>query len=112
MKSKSGVKISTFEGLNLAKQDLANTIKAQEEEILNSPVFSIPAAIFQGGSFKGSFKNSMDSFSLDHYKKAAMNLLSTVLMANKRTRKFFVGFIIAKEMVPFILDKVNEYVKK
>ena len=112
MTSKTGFKITTFDDLNLAKKDLSNKIKAQEEEILNSPVFTIPAALFQGGSIKGSLKNSMDSISLDHYKKAAMNLLSTVLMANKRTRKFFVGFIIAKEMVPFILDKVNEYVKK
>ena len=112
MNSKREVKITNFDALNTAKLDLANKIKAQEEEILNSPVFTIPAAIFQGGSFKGNLKSSMESFSLDHYKKAAMNLLSTVLMANKRTRKFFVGFVIAKEMVPFILDKVNEYVKK
>jgi len=112
MNNKAAAKITTFEELNLAKQDLANTIKAQEETILNNPVFTIPAALFQGGSIKGSLKSSMESISLDHYKKAAMNLLSTVLMANKRTRKFFVGFIVAKEMVPFILDKVNEYVKK
>jgi hypothetical protein len=112
MNSKREVKITSFDGLNTAKLDLANKIKAQEEKILNSPVFKIPAAIFQGGSFKGNLKSSIESFSLDHYKKAAMNLLSTVLMTNKRTRKFFVGFIIAKEMVPFILDKVNEYVKK
>ncbi len=112
MKRKRKVKITSFEGLNTAKKDLANKIKAQEEEILNSPVFTIPASLFQGGSIKGNLKSSMESFSLDHYKKAALNLLSTVLMANKRTRKFFIGFIIAKEMVPFILDKVNEYVKK
>lgn len=112
MKNKSAVKITTFAELNLAKQDLSNTIKEQEDKILNSPLFTIPAALFQGGSVKRSLQNSMESISLDHYKKAALNLLSTILMANKRTRKFFVGFIIAKEMVPFILDKVNEYVKK
>ena len=112
MKSKAETKITTFDGLNAAKQNLANTLKSQEEEILNNPLFTIPAALFQGGSIKGNLKDSLDSFSLGHYKKAAMNLLSTVLMANKRTRKFFVGFVIAKEMVPFILDKVNEFVKK
>lgn len=84
----------------------------QEEEILSSPLFSIPAAILKGGSVSGSFKSSLESISLEHYKKAALSLLSTVLMSNKRTRKFFVGFIIAKEMVPFVLDKINEYVKK
>jgi len=112
MRNRAAVKITTFEELNLAKKDLSNTIKAQEDEILNNPLFTIPAALFQGGSVKGSLKSSMDSISLDHYKKAALSMLSTVLMANKRTRKFFVGFIIAKEMVPFIMNKVNEFVKK
>ena len=98
--------------MNLAKQDLAGKIKNQEEEILNSPMFKIPAAIFQGGSLKSSLKDSLDSISFDHYKKAALNLLSTVLMASKKTRKFFVAFIIAKELAPFLLEKLNEYVKK
>lgn len=112
MKSSRGSRITSFEELNLAKQKLADTIRRQEEEILDNPILSIVTSIIQGGSFKTSLKDSVESISLDHYKKAAMSLLSTVLMANKRTRKFFVGFIIAKEMVPFILEKLNEYVKK
>lgn len=112
MKSRPVAKITTFDELNLAKKKLANTIKQQEDEFLSSPLVSIATGIFQGGSVRNTLKNSMESFSLENYKKAALNLISTVLMANKKTRKFFVGFIIAKEMVPFILDKVNEYVKK
>ena len=54
----------------------------------------------------------MESISVHDYKKVVINLLSTALMANKKTRKFFVAFVIAKEMVPFILEKVNEFVKK
>lgn len=112
MKSKREGQITSFKELNIAKQHLAESIRAQEEEILNSPLFSIPTALFKGSSVKGAFKSSMETFSLDHYKSAAMNLLSTFLMSNKRTRKFFVGFIIAKEMVPFLMEKVNEYLKK
>ena len=112
MKSKSVNRITTFNELNLAKLKLADTIKKQEQDILNNPVFSIASTIFQGGSVRSSMKHSMESFSLDNYKSAAMNLISTVLMTNRKTRKFFVAFIIAKEMVPFILDKVNEYMKK
>ena len=112
MKNRSAARITTFDELNLAKQKLSRTIKDQEDEFLNNPLLSIVTGIFQGGSVRNSLKHSMESISLEHYKKAAINLLSTILMANKRTRKFFVGFIIAKEMVPFILEKVNEYVKK
>ena len=112
MKSRSAARITTFDELNLAKQKLARTIEKQEDEFLNSPLLSIVTGIFQSGSVRNSLKQSMELISFEHYKKAALNLLGTVLMANKRTRKFFVAFIIAKEMVPFILEKVNEYVKK
>jgi hypothetical protein len=112
MKTRTGAEIRSFDDLILAKQRLENTIREQEEDILNSPVLSIAMGIFKGGSVRSSLKHSMETVSLEHYKKAALNLLSTVLMANKRTRKFFVAFIIAKEMVPFILEKVDEYIKK
>lgn len=112
MKNKQVGSISTYGELKIAKKRLEETIKSQETEILSSPLVSIPMSILSGGSIKGTLQESMESISLDHYKKAALNLLSTILMANRRTRKFYVGFIIAKEMVPFILDKVNEYMKK
>ena len=112
MKSRSGVRIATFEELNLAKQKLANTIKQQEDELLSSPVVSLASSVFRFVSVRSSLKESMEMVSIDHYKKAAINLISTVLMANKKTRKFYVGFVIVKEMIPFILQKVNEYTKK
>lgn len=111
MISRNG-KIETFADFNRARQKLDLEIKNQEAEILDSPIFTIPAALFNAGSVKDNLKDSFGSISLHDYKKAAMSLLSTALMANRRTRKFFVGFLIAKEMVPFILDKVNEFVKK
>lgn len=111
MKNSNG-KIKTFADFNRARHELNLKINDQESEIMNSPIFTIPAAIFGAGSVKDNLKDSFGSISLHDYKNAAMNLLSTALMANRKTRKFFVGFIIAKEMVPFILDKVNEFVKK
>ena len=111
MNNSSG-KIKTFADFNRAKQDLTLEIKNQEAEILSSPIFTIPASFFSTGSVKDNLKDSFGSISLHDYKKAAMNLISTALMANRKTRKFFVGFIIAKEMLPFILDKLNEFVKK
>ena len=105
-------KIKTFADLNLAKQELALEIKEQESNFLNSPIFTISAAILEAGNIKGSLKSSIESISLHDFKRVALNLISTVLMANRRTRKFAIGFIIAKEMVPFLLEKVNEFVKK
>ena len=106
------IEIKTFADLNLAKQNLKLTIKEQESEILSNPVLSIPLSIIKGGSIKGSLQKSMESVSLYDYKQAFLSLISAVFMANKKTRKFFVAFIIAKEMVPFIIDKLNDFVKK
>ena len=108
MKSRSNLPIKSFHELVTAKQKLKEEIEYQEEEILQHPLYRIPSTLLQGGGIK----SSVESVSLEDYKKAAIKLLSAVLMANKHTRKFFVGFIIAKEMVPFIVDKVNEYIKQ
>lgn len=111
MNNSSG-KIKSLADFNRARQELKVEIKNQESEILNSPIFTIPAALFNAGSVKDNLQDSFGSISLHDYRKAAISLLSTALMANRKTRKFFVGFIIAKEMVPFILDKLNEFLKK
>lgn len=103
--------IKTFADLNLAKQNLKLTLKEQESDILSNPVLSIPLSIIKGGSLRGSLQKSVESVAYSDYKKAFLSLISTALMASKKTRKFFVAFVIAKEMVPFIIDKLSEFVK-
>ena len=34
------------------------------------------------------------------------------MLANRKTRKIFIVFMIAKELVPFIIQKIGETVKK
>lgn len=112
MKNKTGFNIRSFEELQIAKQKLALEIAEQEATILHHPFCRIPMGILQGYSFKSSVSRSVESISLENYKKAALGLLSTVLMATRKTRKFFIAFIIAKEMTPFLLQKAEEMLKK
>lgn len=98
--------------LERAKQDLREQIAQQEDEILNNPIVSIPMSFMQSSSVKGSIQNSLESISLGNYKHALMSLIGTVMLANKRTRKFFIGFVIAKEMVPYVVKKFSEVTKK
>ena len=104
--------IRSYAELMAAKEQLKLEVKDQEREILEHPMVSIPMALFRGSSMKGTLQHSVESISLENYKKAAMSLISTVMLANKRTRKFFVAFVMARELVPFILDKVREVLKK
>jgi hypothetical protein len=112
MKGEFGSRINSYEDLINVKSRLRIEIEEQGNEIKNNPLFKLPASIFKGNSFKSSFKSSVESISLDDYKKTAENILSTILMANKKTRKFFIAFIIAREMIPFTIQKVNELLKK
>lgn len=104
--------IKSYEDLKIAKKQLKCDIEDQESAIINNPLIKISSSIFGGSSFKSSFKTSVESISLENYKRVAENILSTVLMANKKTRKFFIAFIIAKEMIPFTIQKIDEVLKK
>jgi hypothetical protein len=112
MSNQNNFNIKTYEDLKIAKQQLKYDIIDQESAIINNPLIRISSSIFGGDSFKSSFTNSVESISLENYKRAAENILSTILMANKKTRKYFIAFIIAKEMIPFTLKKINEVLKK
>jgi len=112
MSNPSNFNIKSYEDLKIARQQLKNDISDQELSIINNPLIKISSSIFGGESFKSSFKTSFESASLDDYKRAAENILSSILMANKKTRKYFIAFIIAKEMIPFTIQKINEVLKK
>ena len=105
-------RIRSFNDLNRAKDVLRDEIAMQEAQLLDHPVISIPLAFLETSSIKGSIQNSLESISLENYKHALMSLVGTIMLANKRTRKFFIGFVIAKELVPYAVRKIEEILKK
>ncbi|MDH3323001.1 MAG: hypothetical protein OEM04_08425 [Flavobacteriaceae bacterium] len=111
MVTQEPLQIRTYEDLIIAKQFLKSEIKQQEAEFKNNPVVKISSSLFKGNSLKSKSNNplaSLASFSSGNYIKTAEKLLRTVLMTNKRTRGIFISFIIAKEMIPFTLQKIND----
>ncbi len=111
MRKQNSIHINSYNDLLEAKKKLKSDILQQEESFINNPIFKISSSLFKGSSFKTSFKTSLDSISFENYKKTAVNILSTILMSNRKTRKFFIAFIIAKEMIPFTIHKINETLK-
>jgi hypothetical protein len=112
MKVDAKTPIRSMQDLNRAKENLRLEIAAQEAELLEHPVVSIPMALMEGTSVKGSIHDSIESFSLGNYKNAVMSLVGTFLLANRKTRKIFIVFMLAKELVPFIVHKMSDIVKK
>ena len=112
MNTEGHYRIRSIKDLERAKRQLKEEIALQEAELLHNPLISIPMSFMQSSTLKGSIQNSLESISLENYKQALKSLIGTVMLANKRTRKFFIGFVIAKELVPFVMKKINEAMKK
>lgn len=101
-------KIRSVADLKRAKERLKQEIQEQEELILDHPLLTVPKALFRGTSVRNSLEHSLKSISLENYKKGLFSLLSTLLLANKRTRAFYIAFVIAKEMVPYAFEKAGD----
>ncbi len=112
MKVDSSAPIRSMRDLNREKERLRLEIADQEVELLEHPLVSIPMALIEGASVKGSIHDSLESFSLGNYKNALMSLAGTFLLANRKTRKIFIVFMLAKELVPFVIHKMNDIIKK
>lgn len=112
MMNQEPIQIKTYEDLLVAKQFLKSEIKKQEASFQNNPLFKISKSLHRGGSLKSSIKNPLASLNSENYFKVAESLLSTILFANKKTRSIFIGYVIAKEMIPFTLQKINELLNR
>jgi hypothetical protein len=112
MKIDSPTPIRSMKELNEARAKLRLEIASQEVELVEHPFVSIPLALIDRGSVKETLHESMEALSLGNYKNALLGLVGTFLLANRKTRKFFIAFMVAKELVPFLVHKINEAVKK
>lgn len=111
MKRKLDYTISSYEDLMNFKQDLKSEISRQELEIKNNKFLKISSSIFNGESIKQPLFESFSSIDLKGILSSPIaNILSTFLMSNKITRKYFISFTIIKEMVPFAIEKIKEII--
>jgi len=97
--------ITSYDDLKAAKQFLKEEVNEQETSFENNPIFKISSSLFLK---KESLKNSLASISSDNYLKTIENLISTILLANKKTRGVFIGYVVAKETIPYAIQKVSE----
>ena len=120
--------IKTFADLKAEKAKLKSEISTIESDFKSSPVLKIGSAVFGlkiGSAVFGKDKHPDSAFKrpLSFLTKGkdntlttglvhtTENLLGTFLISNKFTRKYFIGYTIAKEMIPFAVKKFNEVFK-
>lgn len=101
--------IESFEDLKFAQEQIRKDNKDIELSIKENPIVKISTSLLGGESVKDTFVNNLSSSSK---KQTGAKMIKALLLASKVTRKYFVGYTIAKEMVPYTLHKVNQLLHK
>jgi len=100
--------IHSFEDLQREIKSLKETINEQEVYFKESPVVKIAATL----SGKKSLKSLLSTNFTKENIMSDSKLVNTILLSNKFTRKYFVGFTIAKEIIPYTFHKIAKIFKK
>lgn len=109
MKNRKTYAISSYQELTEAKVKLKSKIEEQVFDIKNNKIVRFASFLTDGEKKDDSFDESLGSFDLMGLLNGpVVNLLSSFLIKNKSTRKYFIAFIIAKEMAPYLISKVND----
>lgn len=107
--------ITTYEELMLEKHRLKMEISDQELSFKENPVYKIASSVFRAKS-NNPFMHPL-TFAREMHVGANLKLgiegaLSALLLASRTTRKYFIMYTVAKEMIPFAIGKINELIKK
>lgn len=102
-------KISTYQDLLNAKKELKEEISLQEAEFQNNKLVKFASSFDKGESLKGSVLESLTSVGFKDIVTSPLgSLLSTYLLSNKVIRKYFIGFTILKETIPYAFQKLKD----
>ncbi len=105
-KVKKQYDIFSYEDLQRERQKLEQTIKEQEDSLKENPLVKISNSLKSTNSVSSSVKDVFSGLNL----QSGEALVSSLLLANKKTRKYALAYIIAKEMIPFTIQKVKEII--
>lgn len=101
--SKNTYDIKSYEDLQAAKKDLKSVIKEQEQSFKDNPIVKIADSLKNKDAIKNTLFENIPEINFTTGEK----LISSFLLTNKVTRKYFAGYLVVKEMIPYIYDKVK-----
>lgn len=104
-------KIETYQDLLNSKKNLKKEVSTLEEEIKNNRIVQFSNFLIDSKSLKAP---KLDSFNLPHLtdiiNNPIGNIVSTFLLSNKKIRKYFIGFVIVRETVPYVISEIKKLV--
>lgn len=107
--------IASYEDLLLEKQRLKREIREQEYSFKANPVYKIASSLIstnRNNPFTHPLSFAKGINARANLKLGAEGILSALLLASRSTRKYFIMYTVAKEMLPYTIAKINELIKK
>jgi hypothetical protein len=107
--------INSYDDLLLEKQRLRREISEQEYSFKANPVYKIASSIIhtnRNNPFTHPLSFAKDINARANLKLGVEGILSALLLASRSTRKYFIMYTVAKEMLPYTIAKINELIKK
>ncbi len=101
--SKNTYDIKSYEDLRAARKKLRISIQEQEQSFKDNPIIKIVDSIKNKESIKSTLFDNLPEIKFETGEK----LIGSFLLTNKVTRKYFAGYLVAKEMIPFLIDKIK-----
>lgn len=106
-----GKEITSYKDLLRAQQELKLEIYELESEIGKNKILKLASFFFSEESVKEPLFESLSSMNFKNLISGSLaNLLSTFLMSNKVTRKYFISFTVFKELAPYLLEKIKSMI--
>ncbi len=106
--AKNEFNIESFDDLKFAQQQLRLDNANIELSMKENPIVKISSSLLGGNPIKDTFVNNLSGGN----RQSGAKMIKALLLASKVTRKYFIGYTIAKEMVPYTLQKVNDLLRK
>lgn len=102
-------KINTYQDLLDAKKELKEEIFLQEADFKNNKLVKFTSSFDKGKALKGTVLETISSVGFkDIITSPLGSLLSTYLLSNKVIRKYFIGYTILKETIPYAFQKLKD----
>jgi hypothetical protein len=104
-------KIETYQDLIDSKKNLRKEVISLESEIKNNRIVQFSNLLVKSKTLNTT---SLNSYHIPHVKDIISspigNIVSTFLLSNKKIRKYFIGFVIVRETVPFVISEIKKIV--
>ena len=109
MNNRKAYTINSYQELTEAKLKLRSRISEQVFELKNNKIVRLASFLMDGEKKDDSVDRSLGSFDvMELLNGPIVRLISSLLIKNKLTRRYFIAFVIAKEMAPYLISKVND----